>query len=42
MLARTYTAALCGIDGFEVTVECSAQKKLPALEIIGLPDTAVK
>lgn len=42
MLARVYTAALLGIDGFEVTVECSALKKLPALEIIGLADTAVK
>lgn len=42
MLAKTYTAALLGIDGFEVTVECSAQKKLPALSIIGLADTAVK
>ena len=42
MLAKVYSAALCGIDGFEVTVECSAQKKMPALEIIGLPDTAVK
>nr|MBQ5811896.1 YifB family Mg chelatase-like AAA ATPase [Clostridia bacterium] len=42
MLAKTYTAALLGIDGFEVTVECSAQKKLPSLDIIGLADTAVK
>lgn len=42
MLARVYTAALSGIDGFEITVECSAVKKLPALEIIGLPDAAVK
>ena len=42
MLSRVYTAALHGIDGFEVTVECSAVKKLPALEIIGLADTAVK
>ena len=42
MLAKTYTAALLGIDGFEVTVECSAEKKVPALEIIGLADTAVK
>ncbi len=42
MLAKTYTAALLGIDGFEVTVECSAQKKMPALAIIGLADTAVK
>lgn len=42
MLAKTYTAALLGIDGFEVTVECSALKKMPALVIIGLADTAVK
>ena len=42
MFSRVYTAALLGIDGFEVTVECSALKKLPALEIIGLADTAVK
>ncbi|MBQ9429593.1 MAG: YifB family Mg chelatase-like AAA ATPase [Clostridia bacterium] len=42
MLSRVYTAALLGIDGFEVTVECSAQKKLPTLEIIGLADTAIK
>lgn len=42
LLSKIYTAALCGIDGFEVTVECSAQKKLPLLEIIGLADTAVK
>ena len=42
VLAKTYSAALLGIDGFEVTVECSAQKKMPMLEIIGLADTAVK
>ena len=42
MLAKTYTAALLGIDGFEVTVECSALKKMPSLSIIGLGDTAVK
>ena len=42
MFVRVYTAALLGIDGFEVTVECSALKKLPTLEIIGLADTAVK
>ncbi len=42
MLSRVYTAALVGIDGFEVTVECSALKKLPNFEIIGLPDAAVK
>ena len=42
MLSRAYTAALSGVDGFEVVVECSVQKKLPVLEIIGLPDTAVK
>ena len=42
LLSKVYTAALSGVDGFEVVVECSAQKKIPTLEIIGLPDTAVK
>lgn len=31
-----------GIDGFEVTVECNMQDKIPCFEIVGLPDNAVK
>ncbi len=42
MLSRVYTAGLCGIDGFEVLVECSGQDRLPRFEIVGLPDLAVK
>ncbi|MBQ7172060.1 MAG: YifB family Mg chelatase-like AAA ATPase [Clostridia bacterium] len=42
MLATVYSAGLCGIDGFEVTVECSAQKKMEQFDIVGLPDAAVK
>jgi len=42
MLSTVYSAGLCGIDGFEVTVECSSQKKLEQFDIVGLPDTAVK
>ena len=42
MLSTLYSAGLCGIDGFEVTVECSEQKKLEGFDVIGLPDAAVK
>lgn len=42
MLSKVYTSGLAGIDGFEVTVECSSQDKLPQFELVGLPDAAVK
>ena len=42
MLSTAYTAALAGIDGFEVTVECNMRRGLDRFDIIGLPDTAVK
>ena len=42
MFSKVYSAGISGIDGFIVTVECSAQKKIPAFELVGLPDTAVK
>jgi magnesium chelatase family protein len=42
MLSRIYTAGLLGIDGFEVTVECSGWDRIPSLELVGLPDAAVK
>ncbi len=42
MLSATYSAGLCGIDGFPVTVECSQTKTLEGFELVGLPDLAVK
>lgn len=42
MLSQFYSAGLSGIDGFLVTVECSAWKRIPAFELVGLPDAAVK
>ena len=42
MLTVAYTAGLFGIDGYLVTVECNAYCELPAFEIVGLPDAAVK
>ena len=42
MLTNIKSAALFGIDGFIVTVECSVQSKLNDFHIVGLPDTAVK
>ena len=42
MISRIYSAGLFGIDGFLVTVECSAWDRIPAFELVGLPDAAVK
>ena len=42
MLSTFYSAALYGIDGFLVAVECSADKRVPEFELVGLPDAAVK
>lgn len=42
MLAKTLCYALGGIDGICITVEANLSNGLPAFEIVGLPDTAVK
>ena len=42
MLSKVYTAGLCGIDGFSVTVECSGWDRIARFEVVGLPDLAVK
>ncbi len=42
MLSSVYSAGLCGIDGFLVTVECNQREKLEGFELVGLPDLAVK
>ena len=42
MLSKIFSAGLFGIDGYIVTVECNAQSRIPAFELVGLPDLAVK
>ncbi len=42
MLTKIYTSGILGIDGFEVTVECSAWNRIPRFDLVGLADTAVK
>ena len=42
MLSVVYGAGLSGLDGFLITIECSGQRNLPALNIVGLPDLAVR
>ncbi len=42
MLAKINTYALLGIDGYEVNVEIDISNGLPAFDIVGLPDSAVK
>lgn len=42
MLAKAYSVGLLGVDGFGVTVEADITGGLPAFDIVGLPDAAVK
>ncbi len=42
MLARVRSLGLNGIGGYEVSVECFLSGGLPAFDIVGLPDAAVK
>lgn len=42
MISRIFGCGIFGIDGFLVTVECSAWDRVPRFELVGLPDAAVK
>ncbi|MBQ8885311.1 MAG: YifB family Mg chelatase-like AAA ATPase [Clostridia bacterium] len=42
MIARVQSYALTGLEGVPVTVETDISKGLPAFEMVGLPDAAVK
>lgn len=42
MLSKIRSYGLSGLDGFMVTVEVDVGSSLPACEIVGLPDAAVK
>ena len=42
MLSHRYSCGLSGIDGFSVCVETDISNGLPAFDIVGLPDAAVK
>ena len=42
MLARIYSAAVYGVDAYEVEIEVNAGGGNPKIIIVGLPDTAVK
>lgn len=42
MLSKMNTFALMGIEGYQVSVEVDMSNGLPAFDIVGLPDSAVK
>ncbi|HHU21931.1 MAG TPA: ATP-binding protein, partial [Clostridiales bacterium] len=42
MVSKIRSLGLLGIGGYEVSVECFLSSGLPAFDIVGLPDTAVK
>lgn len=42
MLVKINSAALLGLDAYQVEVEIDSQKRLPGQSIVGLPDASVK
>lgn len=42
MVATVYSMGISGLDAFPVEVEADLSSGLPAFELVGLPDTAVK
>jgi len=42
MFSKTFTYGLSGIDAYRITIEVHAQKGIPSMTIVGLPDSAVK
>lgn len=42
MIAKVFSFALNGLDGYPVTVEADVNKGMPSYELVGLPDAAVK
>ncbi|HEY0602785.1 MAG TPA: magnesium chelatase domain-containing protein, partial [Herpetosiphonaceae bacterium] len=42
MLAKVYSCAVIGLEGALVEVEVDIARGLPALNLVGLPDTAVQ
>lgn len=42
MLSKVFGAGFFGIEGYSVTVECNANDRIPAFNIVGLPDAAIK
>ena len=42
VLAKVYSAAVYGVEAFEVEIEVNAASGLPAIVVVGLPDVAVK
>ncbi len=42
MVVTIHSAGLYGVEGYPVQVECSLNRGLPAFDVVGLPDTAVK
>lgn len=42
MLAKVYSAAVLGVDAYEVEVEVNTSGGKPVVVVVGLPDVAVK
>ncbi|USN56712.1 MAG: hypothetical protein H6766_06955 [Candidatus Peribacteria bacterium] len=42
MITSIHTYASLGLEGYPITIEADSSRSLPSIDIIGLPDAAVK
>ena len=42
MVSRIWSVGLNGISGYQISCECDLSGGLPAFDIVGLPDAAVR
>ena len=42
MISKVISGALFGLEGYIITVETDIYSALPGIDIVGLPDAAVK
>lgn len=42
MLAKVYSYGICGLDAYPVVIEVDVSKGLPTIQIVGLPDNAIR
>ena len=42
MIQKVKTYANVGLEGYEIVIEADSSRALPTIEIVGLPDAAIK
>ena len=42
MIAKTYSFTVVGLESYAIEIEVDVANGLPAINLVGLPDTAIK